>query len=177
MSSIHLKRAAIVVGTLVIVGCAGPSPERPSPTNRDSPRPQVSEKPQTPEEQRQAIQKARAEEAEHVKKLAAAVQAESRNDAWAAPKEQELKTSYASSGNPRGALKSVECRSTKCDLQLELPTSDRTDSPAGPVAAVNQWIAASQPCGYTVFGGEALERGPAAIRIVIDCAQPSPKDD
>jgi hypothetical protein len=93
----------------------------------------------------------------------------------ASQKEQELKSSYASSGNPRGVLKSVECRSTKCDLQLEVPTRDMPESPAGPIAAVNEWIAASQPCGYTIVAGEVLARGPETIRIVIDCAQPSPK--
>ena len=177
MSNNHLKRVAVVVGTVLTAACAGPSPDRPPAINRDTPAPPVIQRPQTPEEHREAIGKARADEAEYAKKLAAAVQAETRNDSWASQKEQELKTSYASSGNPRGALKSVDCRSTKCDLLLEVPARDMPDSPAGSIASVNQWIAASQPCGYTIVAGEALALGPEAIRIVIDCSQPSPKND
>ena len=176
MSNFHLKQAAVIVGIVLVAACAGPSPERPPAINRDAPTPlPVSQKPQTPEEQRDVIRKSRAEEAEYAKKLVAAVQAEARNEVWASQKEQELKTSYASSGNPRGVLKSVECRSTKCDLQLEVPTRAMPDSFAGPVAAFNQWIAASQPCGYTIVASEVLAPGPEAIRIVLDCAQPSPK--
>jgi hypothetical protein len=137
----------------------------------------VIQKPQSPEEQRETMSRARAEEAANVKTLAAAMQAEARNDAWASQKEQELKTSYASSGHPRGALKSVECRSTKCEVLLEVGARDMPNSPAGPIAAFNQWIAATQPCGYTIVAGEAAALGPGAIRIVIDCAQPSPKID
>ena len=101
---------------------------------------------------------ARAEEAEYAKKLVAAVQAEARNDAWASQKEQELKTSYASSDSPRGGLKAVDCRSTKCELQVVLSPREMPNSPAGPIAALNQWIAASQPCGYTIVAAEALEQ-------------------
>jgi hypothetical protein len=175
MSYIHLERAAVVLGTVLMAACGGPSPDRPPATNRDTPGPPVIEKPKSPEEHRETMTKARAEEAEYAKKLVAAVQAEARNDAWASQKEQELKTSYTSSNNPRGALKAVECRSTKCDLQLLVPTREMPNSPAGPIAAVNQWIAATQPCGYTIVAAEAVAQGPEAIRIIIDCSQPSPE--
>ena len=173
MSHLHFERAAVVVGIVLMTACAGPTPDSPPATNRDTPTPPpASQKAQTPEEQRDAIRKARSEEAEFAKSLVAAVQAETRNDAWASQKEQELKTSFASSSGPRGVLKSVECRSSKCDLQFEVSTRATADSPAGPVAVFNQWIAASQSCGYTILAPEA-----EAIRIVMDCAQPSPKTD
>jgi len=172
-----LERMAVIVGIVLMAACGGPTSDRPPATNSDTPAPPVIQRPQTPEEHREAISKARAEEAEHAKKLAAAVQAETRNDSWASKKEQELRASYASSGNPRGVLKSVDCRSTKCDLLLEVPARDMPDSPAGSIASVNQWIAASQPCGYTIVAGGALTLGPGAVRIVIDCSQPSPKSD
>jgi hypothetical protein len=116
------------------------------------------------------FKKARAEEAEYAKKLAAAVQIETRNDAWASQKEQDLRRSFSSKGKPQGALKSVECRSTKCDLQLEVATRDAPDAPAGPFAAINQWIAASQPCGYTIVAGDTMAQGPGVIRIFLVCA-------
>jgi hypothetical protein len=64
-----------------------------------------------------AVGKRRAQEADYLNGLATAVKQEKRNEAWAAQKESELRASYAAEkGIPPGALKSVECRSSKCEL-------------------------------------------------------------
>ncbi len=176
MSKIHLERAAVVFGIVLMAACAQPSTDRPPATGRDAPLPPAVETAQTPEQRLAAIKTARAEEAEYAKRLAAVVQAEARNDAWASQKEQDLKRSYASLAKPGQALKSVECRTTKCDVQFEVATKELPDTSAGPIAAVNEWIAASQPCAYTLVAGEVLAQPAAVVRIFLDCAQPSPTD-
>ena len=127
---------------------------------------------QLAEQQIAAIEKTRVQEADYLKGLATTVKGEKRNDAWAAQKESELWTSYAAEkGIPRGALKSVECRSSKCDLQLQVSAEQSPKAAVEQQIAINQWIAWSQPCGYTMTTGSGLEQPPGAIRIFLDCSK------
>jgi hypothetical protein len=119
-----------------------------------------------------AIRNAQAQEAAHLNALAAAVAAEPRNDAWASPKETELRQTFATEqGLPRDALKSVNCRSSKCDLQLDLRPLPQAARPDQQWAAVNYWIANSQPCGYTMAPAPGAGRLSRAIRIFLDCGK------
>ena len=102
--------------------------------------------------------------------LATAVKEEKRDDVWASQMETELWTSYAAETNlPRGALKSVECRSSKCDLQLQLYPEHSPQATIERQMAINHWIAANQSCGYTITSAPGSAQAPGAMRIFLDC--------
>ena len=127
---------------------------------------------QLPEQQTAAIKKTRVQEADYLKGLATAVKEEKRNDAWAAQKESELRSSYAAEkGIPPGALKSVECGSSKCDLQFQLSAEQSPKAAIEQQIAINQWIAGSQPCGYTMTIGPGAEQAVGAIHIFLNCSK------
>src|SRR5438105_4715030 len=94
------------------------------------------------------MEKRRIQQTEYVNAVAAAFQSEKRSDSWAAQKESEISISYeAAKDAPHGALKSVECRSSKCELQLQV-SEESADAAVKQHVAIEQWIAGSQSCGY-----------------------------
>jgi hypothetical protein len=102
---------------------------------------------QSPEQHLASINDARRELTDFLNGLASAVQAEKRDDGWAAQKEAALRTSFAVERSlPRDALQSVDCRSSKCSLQLYLSAPAEVEQQA----AITRWIAVSQPCAYTM---------------------------
>jgi hypothetical protein len=118
------------------------------------------------------IEKRRAQATDdYLKGLAKTVEAEKRNDTWAAQKESELRSSYArTKGAPPGGLKSVECRSSKCDLKLQVSGEPASKAAIEQKIAINEWISESQPCGYTLTTtGPGVGQTPGAIRIFLDC--------
>ena len=118
------------------------------------------------------VEKRRAQATDdYLKGLANAVKAEKRNDTWAAQKESELRSSYArAEGAPPDGLKSVECRSSKCDLQLQVNAEGASQAAIEHQMAINEWISGSQPCGYTLTTtGPGMEQTPGTIRIFLDC--------
>jgi hypothetical protein len=119
-----------------------------------------------------SIRNAGARETDYLNSLAAAVAREARNEGWATQKETELRrTSDADQSFPRGALKSVNCRASKCDLQLELGdvlSAGRADEQ---LAAINYWIAHSQPCGYTLAPAAGSTPTPRTVRVFLDCGK------
>ena len=65
------------------------------------------------------------QEAAYLEGLATALKAEKRDNTWAGQKESQLRISYATGKNlPPGALKSVECRRSKCELKLQEYTEE-----------------------------------------------------
>jgi hypothetical protein len=111
------------------------------------------------------------EEARFLKTLASGVQNELRNDAWAQNQEAALRASY--SGDPRlpnGALRTVDCRSSKCELQLEMNPPRQPFTVADQYHAVNRWIAAHQPCAYTLAMPSVSAGIPEKALIYLDCA-------
>jgi hypothetical protein len=81
-------------------------------------------------------------------------------------------SSYAAEkGVPPGALKSVECRSSKCDVQLQLSSEQSPKAAVEQQIAINQWIGASQPCGYTMTTAPGSEQAPRAVRIFLFCSR------
>jgi hypothetical protein len=118
-----------------------------------------------------ALQKTRAQEADYLKGLATTVKEEKRNDVWAAQKESELRSSYtADKSVPSGALKSVECGSSQCAVQLQLISGQSPKAAVEQQIAINQWIAGSQPCGYTMTTEPGTEKVPGAIRVFVNCS-------
>lgn len=104
--------------------------------------------------------------------LGAAVQDEQRSTTWATKKESELLASYsAKEGLPINGLKSLECRSSKCDLQLQLDMAESPRSAMEQQVAVNRWIADSQACGFTISSKPGSQATPGTVRIILDCGK------
>jgi hypothetical protein len=121
----------------------------------------------SPEQHVTSINDARRQSAEHLNGLAGAVQAEKRDDGWAAQKEIALRTSFDSEGSlPRGVLKSVECRSSKCRLELYLSAESSPRAIVEQQAAITHWIAVNQPCAYTMTNPAAASQ---EMLIFLDC--------
>jgi hypothetical protein len=122
------------------------------------------------EQQIALLQKARTQELEYVKGLEKTIREEKRNEGWAAQKETELRRSFsAEKGLQSGVLKSVECRSSKCDLQFQVSLEGK-DS-VEQQAAINHWIAATQPCGYTMTPWPNPEKPSGEIRVFLNCGE------
>jgi hypothetical protein len=127
----------------------------------------LAQSPQPPEQRLTSINDARRQSTDYVNGLAAAVQAERRDDVWAAQKQSALRGSVAAERSlPRGALKSVECRSSKCSLQLNLSAERSPRAAVEQQAAITRWIAASQPCAYTMTNPAAVSQ---SMLIFLDC--------
>jgi len=122
------------------------------------------------EQQMALLQKARTQKLEYLKGLEKAIREEKRNEAWAAQKESELRKSFlAEKGLQKIALKSVECRSSKCDLQFQVSHEEKETVEQR--AAINQWIAANQPCDYTMTTWPNPEQESGEIRVFLNCSE------
>jgi hypothetical protein len=100
--------------------------------------------------------------------LAGAVQAEKRDDGWATQRETALRTSFdAEASLPRGALKSVDCRSSKCRLELYLGSENSPRTVVEQQAAITYWISVNQPCAYTMTNPAAAAS--QEMLIFLDC--------
>jgi hypothetical protein len=94
-------------------------------------------------------------------------EAEKRDDGWATQTETALRTSFDAEGSlPRGALKSVECRSSKCRLELYLSAESSPRAVVEQQAAITHWIAVNQPCAYTMTNPAAASQ---PMLIFLDC--------
>jgi hypothetical protein len=121
----------------------------------------------SPEQHVTSINDARRQSTDYLNRLAGAVQAEKRDDGWAAQKETALRTSFDAEGSlPRGALKSVECRSSKCRLELYLSAESSPRAVVEQQAAITHWIAVNQPCAYTMTNPAAASQ---PMLIFLDC--------
>lgn len=99
--------------------------------------------------------------------LSAAVREQPRNEAWASAREQQLRQSYAAHPSvPKDALKSVDCRQSRCELQLAIAPAAQGPQQA---LAIDQWIAWSQPCGYTLTQDPGTAQGPGTVRVFLEC--------
>jgi hypothetical protein len=125
---------------------------------------------QRAEQQIALLQKARTQELEYLKGLEKTIREQKRNEAWAAQKESELRRSFSSEkGLQNGVLKSVECRSSKCDLQFQVSPEEKDTVEQR--AAINHWIAATQPCGYTMTPWPNPEQASGEIRVFLNCGE------
>jgi hypothetical protein len=121
----------------------------------------------TPEQHVASIKESQRQTVDYLNRLSAAVQAEKRDDGWAAQKEAALRTSFdAERSLPRDALKSVECRSSKCSMQISLSTEGSPGAVVEQQAAIDHWISASQPCAYTMTNPAAASQ---PMLIFLDC--------
>lgn len=101
-----------------------------------------------------------------LRRFEAAVAAEPRRDAWAKAEEARLKQAFAGRGalvapealrapaaGPRigaAALAGLDCRATRCAIEVTLPPDLPPERHVAELQAVEAWLAVSQPCGYTL---------------------------
>jgi hypothetical protein len=146
-----IKPLAVVVLTSGLIGCAN--------TNAQHVDERIAE-----------IKKTRVQEAESLKSLASAVQQEERYEAWAAQKEADIRSSYESDKSvPRSTLNSVDCRTSKCALQFQVTGEQSVKGAVEQQIAINEWIAANEPCGYTLTMEPGSKQSQGVVRIFLDC--------
>ena len=119
----------------------------------------------SPEQHLAAINDARRQSTDYVNGLAAALQLENRDNGWATQTESALRGSFAAEGSlPHDALRSVECRSTKCNLEVNLGAGRSPAALVEQQVAITHWISVTQPCTYTMTNPAAQ-----TIRIFLNC--------
>jgi hypothetical protein len=119
----------------------------------------------SPEEHLASINDALRQSSDYENGLAAAMQSEKRDKGWATQTESALRGSFATEdGLPHDALRSVECRSSKCKLELSLGAGKSPAALVGQQVATTHWMSVSQPCGYTMTNPTAQ-----TVRIFLDC--------
>jgi hypothetical protein len=123
-----------------------------------------------PEQQADSMRSAMSHETDFVNALAAAVQNEQRDYAWAQQTETGLRKSFASTRLAAGGLKSVDCRSSKCDIQLQLGATKSLQAATDQQTAITRWISAGTPCSYTVVPRQdPLATSAAVMHIYLTC--------
>jgi hypothetical protein len=104
-----------------------------------------------------------------VDKLAADVQAQRRDDAWATDREKALREAFGSSDMGKASLGQIDCRRTMCAISVALPPEVSPEARVRSLQAVEQWIAWSQPCGYAIAPEMSAPGGGGEIKMVVDC--------
>ncbi len=156
VTSFMLCLVAVAGGACTTTGGTGPNP----------PQARVP-----PEQAAAKLRQAHDEATGFVARLSAAVREQPWNEAWASAREQELRQSFAQHpAVPRDALKSVECRQSRCELRLDVAPATQGPPQA---LAIDQWLAWSQPCGYTLAQEPGTEQGPGSVRVFLECEQPA----
>jgi hypothetical protein len=127
----------------------------------------------SPDQHRAALERRGQEEAGFLESLARQVQNEQRNDSWAREQETALRRSYAADPRlPQDALRTIDCRSSKCELQLQISSQRQPSMAADQYHAVNSWISAQQPCGYTLSAAPLSAAPAGTTQIFLDCGRP-----
>ena len=119
----------------------------------------------SPEQHLASINDALRQSTDYVNGLAAAMQSEKRDNGWATQTESALRGSFAAEGSlPHDALRSVECRSSKCNLEVYLGAGRSPAALVEQQVAITHWMSVSQPCAYTMTN-PAVQ----TMRILLDC--------
>jgi hypothetical protein len=133
---------------------------------------QPSDVNQTPEQRRVVEQERSSRDTENLKQLEAQVRAERRGDVWADRKEASIRASYtANIGARNGALRSIECRTSRCELSFMGSTSRSPGAMVAQQSAAASWLAANEPCGFTLAPESFTAQGFSTMRVFIDCAR------
>jgi hypothetical protein len=120
--------------------------------------------------QKNADENAERTAAELARASMTAFQQEKRDERWAPQKESTLRGSFVRSGLAPGALKSVECRSSTCQLEIA-PGADPMEAFKGQIT-IGNWLSASEPCGYTTFSNTSdSAQVPGSVRVYLQCAK------
>ena len=126
----------------------------------------------TPEQQAAQMKVTQSHAGEFVNGLATAVQNEQRDNAWAQQTEAGLRRSFASARLASDGLKAIDCRSSKCAIQVQLPAVKSAQTALEQQTAVVRWISAGTPCGYTMVSAQdPLSMNGSALRIYLACSR------
>lgn len=154
----HWRTRTVILAALCTAACTTSAT---APLARSAP---------SPEQHLASLNDARRQSTDYLNRLAAAVQSEKRDDVWAAQKESALRDSFTAERTlPHGALKSVECRSSKCSLQLYLSAERSPTAAVEEQAAIARWISVSQPCAYTMTMNSAVAS--ETVLVFLDCGR------
>jgi hypothetical protein len=109
---------------------------------------------------------------EFERSLTTTLEKESRDNAWSSQQESSLRTSYgASSSLPHDGLESIECRSSKCLVQVRVDGGSTREAALGQQEAVSRWISTAQPCGYTLMPAGNTGTLQSSTRIFLNCSR------
>jgi hypothetical protein len=112
--------------------------------------------------------KAQQQATEYLWRLAQALEQEKREEPWATDMETRLRGSFIGTGLDPGALNSVECRSSRCQLKIQ-PGADPMEVITQQMK-VGKWLAVYVNCGYTMVSGTSNSgNAPLPVRIYIKC--------
>lgn len=125
----------------------------------------------TPERAAAKLRQSQARTSELISSLSAAVREQPRDEAWASAQERQLRQSFVEHPSaPKDALKEIDCRRSRCELRLQLaPESDAPPQASPQVAVIDQWIAWSQPCAYTLTHDLASPQATGTVRVFLEC--------
>jgi hypothetical protein len=116
-----------------------------------------------------SVRRAQTLGAEFERGLTTELQKENRDDSWASRQESELRASYKSGSDlPQNGLSSIECRYSKCVIQLRVDASTPEDAIAQ-LNAINRWISTGQACGYTLIPVGNTGALQDEVRIFLGC--------
>jgi hypothetical protein len=115
-------------------------------------------------------EKAEQRAAEFLERLSTGFQHEQRDDSWATREESRLRAVFVGKGVEPGDLKSVECRSSQCLLQIA--SSMNPLDGIKKQLAVRNWLGANVPCAYTMVAPvESAGTMPAPVRVYVNCSK------
>jgi hypothetical protein len=170
MSS-RTRVACALAGLIAAASCSSPAPAAPAqqePQQHQAQQPPRPNAAQLAAQKQTEMQQARVQEEAFVKGLDAAVAAEARNEAWAKQKEAELRKFTVPKGMRASTLKSVECRSSRCALRFQVSTDPK--SAIEQQAGISYWVAANQPCEYTLTTAPDDTKTAGLVRVFLNCA-------
>jgi hypothetical protein len=128
--------------------------------------------PNDPQKTDRKIDQGQAEQraAEFLERLFTGFQHEQRDNSWATREESRLRAAFMGPGLAPGDLKSVECRSTQC--QLEISSSINPLDGVKKQLAVRNWLGTNVPCAYTMVAPvDNVGTRPSPVRVYVNCGK------
>ncbi|MGH8243471.1 MAG: hypothetical protein ACRETY_09000 [Steroidobacteraceae bacterium] len=113
------------------------------------------------------VRKTQAAEKAYIEKLNSAVRGTPAGQSGAS-EQQKLKASISQAGGTlQQSLDRVDCRDKLCALDFRLSQGASGAARVRELFAIDEWVATSQPCAYTMAHDPA--GGGGAVRVFIDC--------
>ena len=131
-------------------------------------KPSAQEMEQLVQQRTAELRKTQAAEKAYIEKLNGAVRSAPTDQRGASEQQQKLKQSM-SKADPavQRSLNRVDCRDRKCALDFKLSQGTSGEARARELFAIDEWVAWSQPCAYTMVHDPA---GTSGVQVFIDCA-------
>jgi hypothetical protein len=108
-------------------------------------------------------------QAAYIRDLSSAVSQEARHEVRASHMEMKIRKA-AADHHLAGTLKTVICKTSKCEVQLEVSPPQSPQAAIEHQRAFDHWIMI-QPCSYTQIGAPLTGNGPEVIRIFLNCRE------